>query len=101
MLFCGKIATSAKKGYRDLSIVENHQQLNSTACSSSTSHQAGSSCRKGRSRRWSLRGWRKEGERAECRGKKKIRAAKNQAQKGCGREEARSRNARQKGLFRK
>lgn len=28
MLFCGKISTTAKKGYRDLSIEENHQKLN-------------------------------------------------------------------------
>lgn len=40
------------------------------------------------------------GESRVQRGKKKIRAVKNQAQKGCEREEARSRNTRQKELFR-
>lgn len=40
------------------------------------------------------------GESRVQRGKKK-KAAKNQAQKGCEREEARSKNTRQKGLFRK
>lgn len=43
----------------------------------------------------------RKGREQSPKGKKKIRADKNQAQKGCEREEARSRNARQKGLFRK
>lgn len=103
MLFCGKTATSAKKGLRDLNIVKNHEQLKSSqpappAHPTRLAHPAGRA--RAEEGTWEAAERKGKDQNAKNRKKKKKFAmvVKNAAQKGQERKQ-RVRNTRQTELF--